>query len=330
VRQNGDGSSTAFLTNTVVAGQAVGVQVVAGTATLDGVLWGNGAWANDANTNGAIDVSNAVTGTPAFVDPAAGDYHIGAGSAARDAAITTNPPVGDDIDGQPRPQGSQPDLGADEYWPPPCATLSAVGLAGPITGTAGTGLPFTATVSPPTATLPITYTWQATGQTPVTQTIPVTQSDVVFAWPLSGTQAITVAAINCSDWLTATRLITVETLPGQACTPLSDVGLGGPSTGITGTVYLFTATANPPTATLPITFSWQTAGLSPLTQTVPVTRTIAAFIWGITGTQAITLAAANCGSAVSTTGVITIEGESGPVVIPGHGVYLPMISCPAQ
>ena len=50
---------------------------------------------------------------PDFVDHAASDYHLGAGSAALGRAIPDWAPA-TDYDGRPRPQGAAPDLGAFE------------------------------------------------------------------------------------------------------------------------------------------------------------------------------------------------------------------------
>ena len=60
---------------------------------------------------GASCVSN-LFGDPAFVDRPGGDYHIGRDSAAVDQASGLDVPV--DMDGEVRPMGSAPDIGADE------------------------------------------------------------------------------------------------------------------------------------------------------------------------------------------------------------------------
>jgi fibronectin-binding autotransporter adhesin len=111
----GDGSgiciaynSTTALTNTILVSQTVGITATAGnTVTVNGVLWyGNGA--NTAGA-GAIAVTHSITDDPAF---APDGYHLTAGSAAIDAGVDAG--VTTDIDGEHRPQGSAPDLGADE------------------------------------------------------------------------------------------------------------------------------------------------------------------------------------------------------------------------
>jgi hypothetical protein len=78
----------------------------------------------------------------------------------------------------------------------PCNCLTNVDIDGPLTGSVGITVSVTATVSPPTATLPITYTWQATGQSDVVQVKHSTQTSVGFTWAVTGTKTITVTAIN--------------------------------------------------------------------------------------------------------------------------------------
>ncbi len=83
----------------------------------------------------------------------------------------------------------------------------SVTLSGPMTATVGTPTTFTATV-PTTSTTPITYTWQATGQSSVVHTGGVNDT-VVFTWTTAGTKTITVTAANAAGSATATRTVTV-------------------------------------------------------------------------------------------------------------------------
>ncbi|HTP07927.1 MAG TPA: plastocyanin/azurin family copper-binding protein [Anaerolineae bacterium] len=75
---------------------------------------------------------------------------------------------------------------------------AVVSIDGPIEGAIDTAYTFTATVSPITATLPITYSWQADGQSPITHIGGDLSDTVVFTWTLgtTGTQLITATATN--------------------------------------------------------------------------------------------------------------------------------------
>ena len=111
-------NSTVALTNTILVGHTVGVFAeTASTATLEATLWGDGAWANgtDWAGTGTISTTNDFLGNPDFIDPDAGDYHIGPDSDAIDQGVDAG--VTNDIDFLPRPYQA-PDIGADEYWPP--------------------------------------------------------------------------------------------------------------------------------------------------------------------------------------------------------------------
>jgi uncharacterized repeat protein (TIGR01451 family) len=118
VTDGGPRRSSVALTNTILVGHTAGITIAAGnTATLEATLWGADAWANGTDWSGPGAV---ITGTlagnywddPGFVDPCAGDYHVGLASAALNTGVDAG--VRDDLDGDPRPQGSGYDLGADE------------------------------------------------------------------------------------------------------------------------------------------------------------------------------------------------------------------------
>jgi uncharacterized repeat protein (TIGR01451 family) len=107
---------TVTMTNTILMNQTIGITVSQGfTATLDYTLWGAGEWANLTNIGGAgtVTSTNAIIGTPDFVDPASGDYHINENSDAINAGIYAGATI--DIDGSRRPLGGGFDIGADEF-----------------------------------------------------------------------------------------------------------------------------------------------------------------------------------------------------------------------
>ena len=101
--------STVALTNTILVSHTVGIDVAAGsTATLESTLWHD----NTTPWSGNVIHSNDYTGEALFD---ADGYHLLAGSAAVDRGV--NAGVTTDIDGEPLPQGSAPELGADEIAP---------------------------------------------------------------------------------------------------------------------------------------------------------------------------------------------------------------------
>ena len=106
--------TTVAFTNTIIAGHdSVGIFVTTGsTVTLETTLW----YDNGSDTGGGgtivTDTIN-VYDDPAFVNPAAWDYHLTAGSAAIDKGVDAG--VTTDVDGDPRPCGEGYDIGADEF-----------------------------------------------------------------------------------------------------------------------------------------------------------------------------------------------------------------------
>ncbi len=112
---DGTVTSQVALTNTILVSHSVGITVTSGnSAALNYTLWGSGDWSNGSNTDGTgITENNSITGDPGFLAPDALNYHIAAGSAAKEAGVNAGVLV--DFDGDERPFGDTYDIGADEF-----------------------------------------------------------------------------------------------------------------------------------------------------------------------------------------------------------------------
>ena len=106
---------TLSMTNNIIAGFPTGI--VNSSYPSSSVLAHHTLFSPDVSNHGInVNFQNSLTGDPAFMDPATAEYHIRFTSAAKDAGSINFIAV-KDIDGDPRPIGSAPDIGADEYRP---------------------------------------------------------------------------------------------------------------------------------------------------------------------------------------------------------------------
>ncbi|HDQ72496.1 MAG TPA: right-handed parallel beta-helix repeat-containing protein [Chloroflexi bacterium] len=100
---------TLTLVNNIVASHTVGISHVVGS----GVVVSNSLlWANEGGTL-VLSGTLSIFLDPRFVDPINRDYHLQADSPAIDAGADVGVRV--DFEGDPRPMGDGPDIGADEF-----------------------------------------------------------------------------------------------------------------------------------------------------------------------------------------------------------------------
>jgi hypothetical protein len=115
---------------------------------------------------------------------------------------------------------------------------------------------------------------------------------------------------------TATEVITTIVIPIS----LTNVTIGGPTTGHIDTTYAFIANVSPVTANQPITYAWRATEQSKVVTTVYAPEHAVFFAWGATGAQTIVVTATNALSTAIDTHVITIITSS-------LRVYLPLVLC---
>ncbi len=179
---------------------------------------------------------------------------------------------------------------------PACTPVTGAEIQGPVDLLVGqTGL-YTATYSPPTATLPVTLTWDKGTMGP----------SAFYSWTLAGIYTVSVTATNgCGE---AVGDITVTVMAPPVCEPIATVAITGPLVLEVGQVGLYTATFAPPTATAPLIWSWSNGTNGPT----------AVYSWTLPGLYTITLTGTNpCGTALATAIV--------QVLRPPYRVYLPLV-----
>ncbi len=159
-----------------------------------------------------------------------------------------------------------------------------VSVIGPSESRVGELNIFTATVVPSDVTVPITFTWQASGQIPITHTGGLSDA-VNYIWDYPGTQVITVTAENLEGSST-------DTFSLQVRMPPSSVEVAGAEVGEVNEIYLFTASVDPITTTVPITYVWSVDGEVSITDTAGITDSVI-FSWEQPGTHQISVSASN-------------------------------------
>jgi M6 family metalloprotease-like protein len=187
-------------------------------------------------------------------------------------------------------------------------TMESVALSGSVQGQLGDGIPFTATVSPDDATTPITYTWEATGLSPVVHIGEIVDG-IEFTWEEIGTKVITVTASNAGGTVVNTQLIEID-----SAVPV--VSLSGPAESGIGSVNVFTATVLPSDVTQPITYTWIASGQTSISHTTGLSDTVS-YVWDDPGTKVITVTAMNIFG--STTDTLSLPVRMAPAFVEVSG-----------
>jgi hypothetical protein len=186
--------------------------------------------------------------------------------------------------------------------------MQSVGLAGAEMGNVYESIPFTATVSPADATIPITYTWEATGLSPIIHTGGTTDS-VEFNWDEPGSKGITVTASNAGG-----RVIDTHNLSIGSLFPV--VSIDGPTESAVGEVNTFIATSVPTDVVLPITYTWMAEGQLPITHTGGLTDSVN-FVWDEPGEKIVEVTARNINGSTSDTFPIRVGKAPDSIKVTG-------------
>lgn len=314
---SGGPASRMLVTNNIVAGN-IGYGLFCASdeepvrSTND--LWQNEAGAYSGCTPGMTDL----TEDPLFVDPEAGDWTLRFGSPCIDAGTAHGAPVVD-LEGRARPQGDGFDVGAyefsaaqievrsegvgvpagSEYDVGTVAVGSALETPFAIGNVGGSGLVVDAITIEPLGD----YTLVLSEPLPLlVRPGSSTMIGIRFAPTSTGRQTATVA-IGSDDPDDTPYVFGVS---GMGVQPLVELGVSGPTNGLIGSVYWFTATAAPQGASLPVTYTWQAQGQQLQVNSDGLTDAIS-YAWGMPGVQGITVTGENVAAAVSATHRVTLH-----------------------
>jgi hypothetical protein len=235
------------LVNNVITGNPIGVAAIESDLLVTGVNWfNNGSDVYNTETlqgvtsHYLVGVTSPTTGDPRFADPATGNFHIGAGSAAIDKGVPSSVTV--DFDNQPRPAGAAPDLGADECGGT-CAPVRSVAIGGPATATVGTPVTLTATTAPADASAVVDLRWVPE------PTVGQGTASATYTFAATGSPVVTAVARNCGAAVSSSRSIGVGAC-GLAC------AASVPATALPGRSVTFSATATASGCSDAVAYRW--------------------------------------------------------------------------
>lgn len=103
--------------------------------------------------------------------------------------------------------------GLKHAWQQPCTAAEVLDVSGPLTMTLDTWSTFTATVSPPNATVPLEFVWHLAGWSQMDDETNSTESVLSVPAIVTGTHPLTVTASGCGGVLEVVRQVTIVEAP---------------------------------------------------------------------------------------------------------------------
>ena len=143
-------------------------------------------------------------------------YHDGLSWAIQDVitglTAAPYPSLALDAAGYPHITYYHDDEGLKHAWLQPCTVPGLIDVEVPEEAFYGSAW-VTATVEPPTATLPVTFTWHLPGGGQTVDVVSTTESAIQVSGDITGTHALTVTAQNCGGMVTATTGVEIVDAP---------------------------------------------------------------------------------------------------------------------
>lgn len=182
------------------------------------------------------------------------------------------------------------------------AAPSNVTITGQTTGAVNSVYEFTAAVSPITVTVPLTYSWQVTDQSPIVVS-GGRENKASFSWTTAGIKAVTVTISN--EHGSASQTFNVNIIsPVNNLAPLA-VTLQGANLVAVGQAQTFNAMVLPINSTQPLQYTWQATGLSQVIHSDGASDQVT-FMWNSPGSKTVTVTATNNFGSASTNMTVNV------------------------
>jgi len=212
-------------------------------------------------------------------------------------------------------------LSSGEPPPPPIYPVEATSFTyEPVEPLQGEVMTFTAVITPPYATPPITYTWLFGDGTPVVQT---TSSVISHTYDLAGSYTAVLTTTNSQGQATYSETISVASPPPPVYPVEATSFTYEPAEPLQGEAVTFTAMITPSYATPPITYTWLFGDGTPVVLTSSTTISHA---YSTSNTYTVVLTTANAYGQSSHIHTVVVTSQSLPEPNRDHYIFLPIVT----